>query len=452
MGWQGIDIFTPIDLLFSILVLLFLYLHASIYSKKYDGQNKQQYFIPALHVRMIGCFLSVMMYQYYYHGGDMFGYYSAVNTMSEVFWDNPALGIKMLTARPETLPPETLYACWTSMGSYAFRAYNSLLLCQIATVIGLITFNNCLATGFILAYFSFIGCWKLYEIFEDLYPHLEKYLAWATLFVPSVFFWGAAGLMKDTLTMAAVGYFTWSAYHLFFKGQKIIKSISFMAISFFIMINIKSYIAIAFLPALMAWLVLSYQQKIKSPGMRMLVKPILIIGAIIVSLGLFSGIAGGEAKYSPDGIVDYAMVMQQDHARLGGSTYSLGTIDPSPMGMLRMAPLAIIVTLFRPYLWEASSPVLLISALEGFFTLLTTLYVFSKTGVFKTIGTILNEPTVLFCMIYALVFSFAVGFSAYNFGALARYKIPALPFYYVALVILLDKAGVFQKEDLATNG
>ena len=122
------------------------------------------------------------------------------------------------------------------------------------------------------------------------------------------------------------------------------------------------------------------------------------------------------------------------------------------MGMLRMAPLAIIVTLFRPYLWEASSPVLLISALEGFFTLLTTLYVFFKTGVFKTIGTILNEPTVLFCMIYALVFSFAVGFSAYNFGALARYKIPALPFYYVALVILLDKAGVFQKEDLATNG
>ena len=108
MGWQGIDIFTPIDLLFSILVLLFLYLHASIYSKKHDGHNKQQYFIPALHVRMIGCFLSVMMYQYYYHGGDMFGYYSAVNTMSEVFWDNPALGIKTVSYTHLTLPTKRI--------------------------------------------------------------------------------------------------------------------------------------------------------------------------------------------------------------------------------------------------------------------------------------------------------------------------------------------------------
>jgi hypothetical protein len=38
-----------------------------------------------------------------------------------------------------------------------------------------------------------------------------------------------------------------------------------------------------------------------------------------------------------------------------------------------------------------------------------------------------------------LLFAFAVGFTSYNFGALVRYKIPMMPFYYIALFILTDK-------------
>ena len=67
-----------------------------------------------------------------------------------------------------------------------------------------------------------------------------------------------------------------------------------------------------------------------------------------------------------------------------------------------------------------------------------TLYVFFTVGLFRTLRELFSDPTVLFCLIFAIVFAFAVGFTSMNFGALARYKIPALPFYFSALVILLD--------------
>jgi len=48
----------------------------------------------------------------------------------------------------------------------------------------------------------------------------------------------------------------------------------------------------------------------------------------------------------------------------------------------------------------------------------------------------MNDPTIQFCLIFSVIFAFAVGISSYNFGALSRYKIPCLPFYAVALVLI----------------
>jgi hypothetical protein len=73
------------------------------------------------------------------------------------------------------------------------------------------------------------------------------------------------------------------------------------------------------------------------------------------------------------------------------------------------------------------------------FTLSFTLYVFFKVGLFKTVVSIIGDPVILFCLTFAIIFAFAIGFTSFNFGALARYKIPCLPFYFVAMILLLDK-------------
>jgi hypothetical protein len=126
--------------------------------------------------------------------------------------------------------------------------------------------------------------------------------------------------------------------------------------------------------------------------------------------------------------------------RDGGTGYTLGQIDPSPTGLLKTFPLAVNVTLFRPYPWEARKPIVIPSAIEALFSFLFTLYVFFQTGLRHILPAIFKDPVVLFCLIFSLIFAFAVGFTSFNFGALARYRIPCLPFYFTMLVILLDKA------------
>jgi hypothetical protein len=119
-----------------------------------------------------------------------------------------------------------------------------------------------------------------------------------------------------------------------------------------------------------------------------------------------------------------------------GSKYDLGKIEPTPIGMATKIPAGIIVTLFRPYLWEVKKPIMLLSSLEGLAFIILTLMVFYKVGFFNTIKKIAKDPNLLFFFIFSMIFAFAVGISTGNFGTLSRYKIPCMPFFAALLLIL----------------
>jgi hypothetical protein len=122
----------------------------------------------------------------------------------------------------------------------------------------------------------------------------------------------------------------------------------------------------------------------------------------------------------------------------GGSYYSLGDIDYSTSGMLKIFPKAVNVALFRPYIWEAKKIMLIPAALEGIVSMFLTVQLLLKAGIFRILKMIAANPEVQFCLVFSIIFAFSVGFTSFNFGALARYKIPFMPFYYIALFILAD--------------
>jgi ABC-type sulfate transport system permease component len=106
--------------------------------------------------------------------------------------------------------------------------------------------------------------------------------------------------------------------------------------------------------------------------------------------------------------------------------------------MLSKFPAAVVVTLYRPFIWESRKVIILFSAMESMIFLYLTLLVFYRNGI-KTFRKIFSDPTLFFCLVLTLIFAFAVGISSYNFGALSRYKIPCMPFFGAFLVILLYK-------------
>ena len=121
----------------------------------------------------------------------------------------------------------------------------------------------------------------------------------------------------------------------------------------------------------------------------------------------------------------------------GGSGYTLGSSnDFTTMGLVTRSPQAVWVALFRPYLWESTNVVMFISGFENIILLLLTVFVIAKTGIFRFWRIILKDPYIFFSVVFVLAFAFAIGISSYNFGTLVRYKIPLIPYFLSALVII----------------
>ena len=167
--------------------------------------------------------------------------------------------------------------------------------------------------------------------------------------------------------------------------------------------------------------------------------PILLVVFGIAGYLALDQISSYNEKYALDNIAERAAITAYDirygwGARTGGDGgYDIGIPDGTVPGMIKLLPAAINVSLFRPYIWEVKNPLMLLAAAESIVVLILSLYLFIyKKGI---IG-LLNDPFLVFCFLFALLFAFAVGVSTANFGTLMRYKIPMFPFYGICLVLL----------------
>ena len=440
-------------LLAPFIIAILIYCAKNFVEKKYLTLQIHKYVLPALYVRIVGCILSGLMYQYYYGGGDTYSFFSGALCLNDAIVDDISNIDMLFKSLNEYTPFQKAYLRHHGGGGeWFFWGESSAIVCKIGAVLSFFTFKSYLAIGLILTYFAFLGCWKLFLVFYDIYPELHKKIAFSTLFIPSVFFWGAAGLMKDTIIMASLGYFTYGAYNLFIKKRKIVKSIFQVSINFYLIFVIKPYVVIAFVPALIVWIFLIYRSKIKNSTLKALVTPLFLFVGITLGLITFQKISEGNTRYDSKEILKYAITTQkyltQRTELADGSGYNLGEMDDlTPLGILKIVPKAINVTLFRPYIWETKKPILIPSVLESLFFLLFTIYIFFKVGIIGTIKNLFQDPNVVFCIVFSLIFAFAVGFSTYNFGSLARYKIPCIPFYFLALFIMESKIKKMQNKN-----
>ena len=423
------------DLLLTPLYLLLIFMLAYVIRPWVSDQYTSRYFLPGLSVKIVGAVAVGLIYQFYYSGGDTFNYYHDVGFVWKAFLESPVSAFKLIFG-PNTYSPDTFnYAS----RMWYFRDSHSYGVVRFAGFFSLFSFNVYTVIACMFAVLSFSGLWVMYQTFYKLYPHLYKQLAWAVLFIPSVFFWGS-GLLKDTLTLAAVGWATFAVYKLFFRREWILLFSTILFLSCWLIYSIKIYILLCFLPSVILWVFLTRVKKIRSMAFKIILTPIVLL--IATGLGYLAIIKIGEASarynletlsYTAEATARWLTFVSEEQ---GGSMYTLGDFDYSPAGMLRKLPLAINVTLFRPYLWEVKNPVMLLSALESLAALVLTLYVFYKRGVKNTFRAIGANPFLLFCLLFSLSFAFAVGIVTYNFGSLVRYKIPMLPFYAAALVVL----------------
>jgi hypothetical protein len=283
--------------------------------------------------------------------------------------------------------------------------------------------------------------WLFFLAFYNQYPHLHKGLAVAAFFIPSVFFWGS-GLLKDTVALTFLGICTYLTSRIFFEKKYNWFTLLLFLACLYGLYSIKVYIFLNFLPAAIFWVFLRRFETIHSPALKATLLPFVIVTALFAGYFAVTKASEDNPKYSINNLAETARVTAYDirfyTGKDAGSGYTLGELDGSFSSMLAMAPQAINVSLFRPYLWEVNNPLMFLSALESLAFFITALYLIFmlRSRAFKALG----NADVLFALIFAISFAFAVGVSTFNFGTLARYKIPVLPFLMTAIVLIYDHA------------
>lgn len=98
------------------------------------------------------------------------------------------------------------------------------------------------------------------------------------------------------------------------------------------------------------------------------------------------------------------------------------------------------MTFFRPYLWEARNPVVMLGAIES--SIFLALFIFILYKLKWHLFTPLKGKYLLSgLVIFIIIFGFAVGFTSYNFGALGRYKIPIMSPFSMILIYIIIKTN-----------
>ena len=411
-----------------------LYLVAYQVRPKFTDHNTRRYFIPALTVKFIGAIFLGLIYQFYYSGGDTYNFTTRGSLhIWEAFLDSPLQAIELLFANGQHQPETFEY----SSQIVFFRDSSSFFVIRLAAIFGFFTFHTYSSIALFFAAFSFSGLWAFYQTFYRNYPKSHFLLAIACLFVPSVFFWGS-GVLKDTLTMGAIGWFVFSVYELLVKRKFRLRYLFVLIMSAYFILSIKLYIFLCLVPASLFWVSSSNLALIRKRYLRILVAPVLFMIGLGVGYFAITQASSLDNRYALNRIAETARITAYDiryyTGKDAGSGYDLGELDGTIGSMVRLAPAAINVSLFRPYLWEVSNILMFISSAESTAVLLLTLYIlfYSRGIILKTI----RHPDIAFCLIFAFTFAFAVGISTYNFGSLVRYKIPLMPFYLSALVLI----------------
>jgi hypothetical protein len=334
-----------------------------------------------------------------------------------------------------------------------FNDENNYMVAKIVAVLSFLTFGKYMVINLFFSMISFSGVWRLYRFFYSLYPHLHKQLAIAILFLPTFVFW-SSGILKDPICTGAIGWITYSMYEMLYKKQNFLKNSIIIIISGYFLMALKVYILVSYVPFFLMFLLLKNVNLIKSPILKFMIAPALILGSLVAGQKVIKKFENEIGSMAAQGIAEKIKKQQESYQMqaaqgIGESNFSLGVeMDGSMTSLVKMAPAAIVATLYRPFIWESTKLSTLLSSLESLALMIFTLSILWKVGVVNFFRTIVRDPVITYCFLFALLFALFVGATTANFGTLCRYKIPCMPFYVIALFLIRDKC-MQAKETLA---
>ncbi len=440
-------------LIIGYLALAFLIVWFIALFKYKNDDETRRYFFLGFGFKMACCLGFAVIYDFYYNwGGDTYYYFWASQRLGQVLFQDPASYFRIMFDTIDSNNVNTLAEgiAYTPFFNDPSRYAVHRFLSPFAIIGG----NNYYTENICLSLFLFLLNWKFFQYIRTNINCSDKAAFICIMLIPSAGFWSSA-LMKDSFTFTFNLVFIMCFAKIFFGRKISILNIFGLLLSAYIVMELKVYILYASIAACMVWLGSGYLKKVKSTFFKFVVAPILVL---VVALGgmyalRFVGENVGGSFGDVDAMLGKASVAQQDLKQeyYEGHAFDIGNFDGSIGSLISMGPQAIIAGLYRPFIFESDSAVMLLSGLENTVLLLLSIFVFFKAGIKYSLKQILGNPFVSMCFIFSIVLALGIGISTSNFGALVRFKIPLLPFFALGWLEILYTKKKEEQNEVTTN-
>jgi hypothetical protein len=440
--------FTVNDFIYAPICLIILYVFIRNRAEKNADPDIKKIYYRGFYFKIICVLGFTLVTEFIFKGGDTGLYYQGILDLRHALSDDyNNMGTIIKTQHlslDNPLTPYFYYDNYADDFTYGYMTTASnFFVPRLGLLPAIAFFNNYLCLNFIFGFFALGGAIRLFKFFHFYYPNYKKELAIAAIFLPSVGFW-SAGLLKDPICFGSVGYILYGLQNIFVRKRNFKSSLAWIIVCGYLVFYIKVYILLVLVMSTLIWLFSETNQLIADKTLRNIFSFLTLIGGIGVAFLLLNYFTSQDVAkdYKLDTLLNRAEYQRQVISDLGQggafkSNFTMNTSSP-----IILIPNSLAATFFRPFPWEINSPVMLFSAIESAFLLFFTVNFFIKRGIGKFFKFSFSEPRMLMCFVFAMVFAVSVGASTNNFGALSRYKIPCMPFYFVLLILLYRKANL----------
>lgn len=393
---------------------------------------KKGWVLAAFYLKVFAGLGLTFIYTSYYSGrndADIFRYFDDSEVMYDALETAPADYFTMLSGINDD--NQYFFDNYYSKMDNWYLKYQTVMYNDTHTIIRINAFLRLFSFGFfqvhnlIFIILGFIGLLALYKTFIKYFSTKAIALYAAIFLVPSVVFW-SSGILKESILIFALGLFLYSYQQLLFISFNA-RRLLLLLFSLVLLYFTKTYVLAVMLPVAVAntWIVITNNRH--------------AFAKQIITLLVFVNAAVLVGNFYPDFNV-FQLITNKLHDFVNLALYcNAGSmIDPIPLephfiSVLQYAPMAVANTLFRPFPADVNSVIMIPVLIENIIIIVTML-----------LAIIFHEKKVqhvrilFFCLFFVVVLSVITGLTTPVLGALARYRIPLLPFLFMMLFLLID--------------
>lgn len=378
-------------------------------------------------LKILSGFVLILIYTFYYpheNGkADVFNYYEDGQIILSSLKDNPIDYLRMVTGIGSDA--EHLKDLYLSKTQFWYKEWDYHLYNDNRTVIRFNALALLFSNGSIyinsifMSFLSFIGLLSIFKIFEPYFPTKKWFLLISVFLLPSVMLW-SSGILKEGILTFAMGIMLLGFFRMLENFK--FKYFTFFALGILLFSFTKFYALIALIPGMIA---LFWLQKTnhKNPFLKFTIVHVVLFFLATRSQYLKFVIYLKQT--------DFKVLIKGTDA---GSLISSPVLEPTTWSLIKNAPWAFANTLFRPFLLDVYSPLVLFAAAENFLIIL--MFILSISFFNKKL--ISNYSLLYFSIFFVIIMFVLCGLVTPVMGALVRYKIPALPFLFVIFLFVTD--------------